>query len=216
MNVIAINGGPRKTKNTATILNHVLEGASSCGAQTELIHLYDLNYKGCVSCFSCKLKGGKSYGKCALKDDLTPVLEKISKADAIVLGSPIYLHSVTGAMRSFLERLVFQYLVYDKDHSSLFPRKIPFGFIYTMNVTKDQFQAEYETELKSYQAYLTKIFGSFESLIVNDTYQFDDYSRYVAPLFDEKKKREVQEKQFPIDSQNAFDLGVRFTKQCPE
>lgn len=216
MNVIAINGGPRKTKNTATILNHVLEGASSCGAQTELIHLYDLNYKGCVSCFSCKLKGGKSYGKCALKDDLTPVLEKISKADAIVLGSPIYLHSVTGAMRSFLERLVFQYLVYDKDHSSLFPRKIPFGFIYTMNVTKDQFQAEYETELKSYQAYLTKIFGSFESLIVNDTYQFDDYSRYVAPLFDENKKREVREKQFPIDSQNAFDLGVRFAKQCQE
>lgn len=214
MNVIAINGGPRKTKNTATILNHVLEGASSCGAQTELIHLYDLNYKGCVSCFSCKLKDGKSYGKCALKDDLTPVLEKTASADAIILGSPIYLHSVTGAMRSFLERLVFQYLVYDKDHSSLFPRKIPFGFVYTMNVTNDQFQSEYETELRSFQTYLAKMFGSFESLVVNDTYQFDDYSRYVATLFDEKKKREVREKQFPIDCQNAFDLGVRFAKQA--
>ncbi|XWX63056.1 flavodoxin family protein [Desulfitobacterium sp. AusDCA] len=48
MKVIAINGSPRKNKNTATLLNKALEGA-----ETELIHLYDLNYKGCVSCFAC-------------------------------------------------------------------------------------------------------------------------------------------------------------------
>lgn len=134
MKVMAINGSPRKNKNTATLLTKALEGASSCGAETELIHLYDQNYKGCVSCFACKLKNGKSYGKCALKDDLTPILEKVSNANAIIFGSPIYLHSVTGAMRSFLERLIFQYLVYDTNHSSLFKRKIPAGFIYTMNV----------------------------------------------------------------------------------
>ncbi|WP_242841802.1 hypothetical protein [Clostridium beijerinckii] len=47
----------------------------------------------------------------------------------------MYLHSVTGAMRSFLEKLIFQYLIYDTNHTSLFQRKIPAGFIYTMNVT---------------------------------------------------------------------------------
>ncbi|KOF56536.1 MULTISPECIES: flavodoxin family protein [Clostridium] len=216
MKVIAINGSPRKNKNTATLLTNVLDGASSCGAETELIHLYDKNYKGCVSCFACKLKNGKSYGKCALKDDLTPIFEKVSNADAIILGSPIYLHSVTGAMRSFLERLIFQYLVYDKDHSSLFQRKIPAGFIYTMNVTNEQFKAGYEDDLKSLQAYIEKTFGSFESLAVNDTYQFNDYSKYVAPLFDEKKKRKVREEQFPKDCQNAFNMGVRFVKQANE
>lgn len=215
MKVLAINGSPRKNKNTATLLNKVLDGASSCGAETELIHLYDLNYKGCISCFACKLKNGKSYGKCALKDDLTPILEKVSNADAIIFGSPIYLHSVTGAMRSFLERLIFQYLVYDQDHSSLFNRKMSVGFIYTMNVTHDQFKG-YEDELKSVQTYIEKIFGSFESLIANDTYQFDDYSRYVAPLFDETKKRKVKEKQFPQDCQNAFDMGVRLVEQVHE
>jgi multimeric flavodoxin WrbA len=69
MKVIAINGSPRKNKNTATLLNKALEGAASQGSETELIHLYDLNFKGCISCFSCKLKSGKNYGKCALKDD---------------------------------------------------------------------------------------------------------------------------------------------------
>lgn len=69
-NVIAVNGSPRKKWNTATLLKHALEGGKSLGADTELVHLYDLDYKGCTSCFACKLKGGKSYGKCATKDEL--------------------------------------------------------------------------------------------------------------------------------------------------
>ena len=79
MKVIAINGSPRKKWNTATLLEKALEGAASEGAETELIHLYDLNFKGCTSCFACKLKDGKSYGKCAMKDELTPVLDKIER-----------------------------------------------------------------------------------------------------------------------------------------
>ena len=52
MKVMAINGSPRKKWNTATLLDKALEGAASQGAETELIHLYDLNYKGCISCFA--------------------------------------------------------------------------------------------------------------------------------------------------------------------
>lgn len=54
MKVIALNGSPRKKWNTATLLKHALDGAASKGAETELIHLYDYNYKGCISCFACK------------------------------------------------------------------------------------------------------------------------------------------------------------------
>jgi multimeric flavodoxin WrbA len=65
MKVLALNGSPRKNWNTSIVLNHALEGAAFKGAETELINLYDYNYQGCISCFACKLKGGKSYGKCA-------------------------------------------------------------------------------------------------------------------------------------------------------
>ena len=58
MNIIAINGSPRKEDNTATLLNKALEGAASNGAETEIIHLYDFTYKGCKSCFACKLING--------------------------------------------------------------------------------------------------------------------------------------------------------------
>ena len=107
MKVIAINGSPRKKWNTATLLQNALDGAASQGAETELVHLYDLDYKGCTSCFACKLKNGRSYGKCAVQDGLTPVLKKIEVADALILGSPIYFGSVTGMMRCFMERLMF-------------------------------------------------------------------------------------------------------------
>ena len=68
MKVLAINGSPRKDWNTATLLKAALDGAASEGAGVELVHLYDLAYHGCVSCFACKLKGGSSYGNCAYKD----------------------------------------------------------------------------------------------------------------------------------------------------
>jgi multimeric flavodoxin WrbA len=95
------------------------------------------------------MKNGKSYGACAVKDDLTPILGKIEKAGAIILGSSIYLGGVTGEMRSFLERLVFPYLVYDAERSSLFKKKIPVGFIYTMGAPENRIkEAGYEQQFK--------------------------------------------------------------------
>ena len=82
MTYYAINGSPRKTHNTATILNKALEGVKAADpqAQTELIHLYSHDFSGCVSCFECKRLGGKSYGKCAVRDGLTPILERLADA----------------------------------------------------------------------------------------------------------------------------------------
>lgn len=211
MNVLAINGSPRKGWNTATLLNKTLEGAASQGADTELIHLYDLNFKGCISCFACKLKGGKSYGKCAYQDDLTPILDKIDKADAVILGSPIYLGNVTGEMRSLMERMVFQYLVYDENYSSLVVNKKAIGFIYTMNIREDMLQEwGYDRVFLANETIFARIFGASESLVVTDTYQFTDYSNYVVTAFDEAAKAKRRQAVFPKDCEKAFDMGVRF------
>jgi len=214
MKVIAINGSPRKKWNTAILLNKALEGAASKGAETELIHLYDLDYKGCISCFACKLKDGKSYGKCAANDELSPVFNKIEEADVLILGSPIYLGVATGEMRSFMERLIFQYLVYDTDRSTLFKRKISTGLIYTMGATESQMkQMGYEQNLKGVEMAMKRTFGASESLFSTDAYQFDDYSKYVATAFNEEKKAKRRDEEFPKDCQIAFDMGVRFAQQ---
>lgn len=212
--IIAINGSPRKNGNTAILLKKALEGAEAQGAETELINLYDLDYKGCISCFACKLKNGKSYGQCICKDGLTPVLESIKQVDALILGSPIYLGTVTGEMRSFMERLLYPYLVYDEKYSTIFEKKIPTGFIYTMNSAEEKVEElGYEQHFKINERFMKNIFGGLsEYLLVNDTYQFDDYSKYVAPKFNVVQKEHQRQTQFPKDCAKAFAMGARFIK----
>jgi multimeric flavodoxin WrbA len=210
MKIIAINGSPRKQWNTATLLGKSLEGAGSRGAETELIHLYDLDFKGCTSCFSCKLKGGKSYAKCAMNDGLTPVLEKLANADAFMLGSPIYFGTVTGEMRSFMERLLFQYLIYSRPPGSLFGRKIPTAFIYTMNISEETMKTyQYPVHFRANENYLARIFGHSEMLCSFETLQFEDYDKFVFNYFDPEERRERHRTVFPEDCRKAFELGGR-------
>ena len=49
------------------------------------------------------MKGGESYGKCAINDALTPILKEVEKADAILLGSPIYFGAVSASMKAFMD-----------------------------------------------------------------------------------------------------------------
>ena len=213
MKVMAFNGSPRKKWNTATLLTKALDGAASKGAETELVHLYDLNFRGCLSCFSCKRKGGRSYGRCAARDELTPFLKKVEETDAFILGSPIYFGTVSGEMRSFLERLLFPYHMYTFPPRSLFPKQIKTGFIYTMNVPEEWIaNLGYDKMVDSNERLLKTIFGASESLCSFDTYQFKDYSKVVVEIFDPEKKAKRRKEVFPIDCQKAFEMGARFTQ----
>jgi multimeric flavodoxin WrbA len=210
MKIMAFNGSPRKKWNTATLLQKGLEGAASKGAETELIHLYDQNYKGCISCFACKTIGGKSYGRCAVQDDLAPIFSRVEEADAIIMGSPIYWGDVSGEMKSFIDRLMFQYTTYTNPPGSLFSKKIKTGFIYTMNVTEEIMkQWQYAVNFNRYEAALKRIFGESEYMCCFDTLQFDDYSKVLATRFDPVKKKQRHDEVFPVDCQKAFEMGVR-------
>ena len=210
MKIIAINGSPRKKWNTATLLEKAAQGAASLGAEVELVHLYDLDYRGCISCFACKTTGGPSYGKCAVKDGLTPLLEKIARIDALILGSPIYYGTVTGEMRSFMERLFFPYSTYTDPPGTLFPKKIPTGFIYTLGATEELAKERgFHHPINLNEMVMGTIFGKSESLMCYDTYQFEDYSKVYAPRFNPEKKAKVRREIFPVDCEKAFELGKR-------
>jgi len=214
MKVIAINGSPRKNWNTATLLKKALEGAASQGAETELVHLYDLDFTGCQSCFACKTIGGVSYGRCAVEDDLTPVLRKAAEADAIILGSPFYFGTASGEMRSFMERLMFPYLAYSGPPRSLFPRKIQTGFIYTMNAPEEGMEPSgQQGRVNHNERLLQMLFGASESLCSFETYQFEDYSKVVSDLFDVEGRTRRREEVFPKDCEKAFEMGARFAKK---
>jgi multimeric flavodoxin WrbA len=207
MKVIAVNGSPRKGWNTHILLQKALEGAASKGAQTEMVNIYDINFKGCIGCLGCKLKGGK-VGRCALKDELEPVLGSIAECDALILGSPIYIGEVTGELRSFLERLIFQYLSYDKMGENLFGRTIKTAMVYTTNCPENMYEAVgYSRLFDDYEKFLGRVFGECRTLAASETLQVDDYDKYHMAMFDVPARRARREEVFPEDCKKAFGLG---------
>lgn len=215
MKLFAINGSPRKNGNTVTLLDQALKGAQSQGVQTQRIDLYDLNYKGCVSCFYCKRKD-RPHGDCAMRDELSPILENLKKADAVIFGSPIYYDNISSGMTAFLERFLFSNYIYSEEIPTVFPKRIQAGFIYSMNITKEQAEKVHvPSNLEKYQRSVTEILGNRpELLYVYNTWQFTDYSKYESSIFSESDKRRQREEQFPSDCRAAYDMGILITQKA--
>lgn len=213
MKIIAINGSPRKKGNTAELLKRALEGAKEGGAKTKLYHLYELEYTGCVSCFACKKKGNDCKGLCVIKDDLKEVLEEILKCDALIIGSPIYFSDVTGEIRSFLERLLFPILSYNEGEREQLKKSIPSAFIYTMNVPREQYESgSYKALTERNQDIIGGLLKAESKMLVScDTYQFKDYDKYNASRFSVEEKEKVRKEQFPLDLQEAFEIGKQLS-----
>ncbi len=210
MKIAIINGSPRKTGNTATLLKECQRGAQEAGATCDLLNLYSLDYKGCTSCFQCKRIDGKSYGVRAMQDELTPFLSQLESYDGLIIGSPMYFGSETGETRSFIERTLFPYLTYTPDYGSIFPKKIPTAMLYTMGVKEENLEAMgYPAVMERARSYIARILGTCELFYSTDTWQFSDYSKYLSTAFDPEAKAQRRAEVFPEDCRKAAELGAR-------
>ena len=209
-----INGSPRENGNTAQLLKRAMDGAREAGAEVELVNLYDrsLNYKGCMSCFACKIKGGRK-GICSFKDDLQPIMEKVMEADVLVCGSPVYCGYPSANLRAFMERLIFPAVNYSDFMHPLINKPKHSATIFTMNCPDVQmYKSNAYDILMDVNARQLGMFGPTEILYSFDTYQFNDYSRYDAAMIPAEHKKLMHETQFPMDLENAYELGKRLVK----
>lgn len=208
--IIVIDGGPRKTFNTASMLKKFAEGAASVSSEIEVntVRLYGLDYKGCMSCMACKIKG-KASNICKFKDALTPVLEEIAEADGLVLGSPNYFGEVTAQMRAFLERLAFPWLSYN-DYSLTAPKRMPVVLVETQNGSEN---ANNCNGYGTMEHCITQALGAPEKLFAYNTYQVKNYDNYELRGFSEPAKRQYREEHWEKDLQAAFDAGRRMAEQ---
>lgn len=211
--IIIIDGGPRKTFNTASMLKKFAEGANSASEEIEVkgYRLYEIDYKGCMSCMACKIKG-KAENICKFKDGLTPILNEIAEADGLVLGSPNYFGEVTGQMRAFLERLAFPWLSYN-DYSNTAPKRMPVVLIETQNGTQEYNNCN---GYGSMEYCITQALGEPEKLIAYNTYQVKNYANYELAGFSEEEKRKYRDEHWEDDLQQAYDAGRRMAGKIIE
>lgn len=100
--VLLINGSPRANGCTATAFEEMIKVFEAEGVETEIIHVGNMDIRGCISCGTCG-----TTGKCVIDDIVNEVAKKFEKADGLVLGSPVYYGSPNGTLLAFADRLFY-------------------------------------------------------------------------------------------------------------
>ncbi len=103
-NILIISASPRKGGNSDILCDRFAEGAGEKGHKVEKVFLASKNIGYCLGCGGCN-----SSNKCVQKDDMAEILDKMVKADVIVLATPVYFYSMDGQLKTFIDRTVPRY-----------------------------------------------------------------------------------------------------------
>lgn len=118
MRVVAFNGSPRGDSNTASLIRHVLAGLQEEGIETEMVSLAGKPLRGCLGCYKCYINQDR---RCVqAKDALNDHVRRMTEADGIILGSPVFVASVPAEMKALIDRAV----MVNKANGGLLRRKV--------------------------------------------------------------------------------------------
>ncbi|MCD8309263.1 MAG: flavodoxin family protein [Clostridia bacterium] len=98
--VVIISSSPRKGGNSEILAQKFAEGAIAAANQVHIFYVRDIDLKFCTGCLYCQ-----QHGKCILNDGMNGLYDTIQNADVIVLATPVYYYSVSGQLKTFLDRL---------------------------------------------------------------------------------------------------------------
>lgn len=99
MKVVGLSGSPRRDGNTEMLLNELLKGAASQGAEVKTFRLATMKIKPCQHCDYCL-----EAGCCKIQDDMQVIYGELAAADVIVLASPIQFMGVTADAKAMIDR----------------------------------------------------------------------------------------------------------------
>ena len=112
MNILVLNGSPRKKGNTEIMADAFIKGASEQGHQVEKVNLGHMKIAPCLACEFCFTHNGV----CVQKDDMAEILDKMVEADVIVLATPVYFYTMDAQMKTLIDRTVPRYIeIQNKD-----------------------------------------------------------------------------------------------------
>jgi multimeric flavodoxin WrbA len=92
--VLGIVGSYRKGGTIDQAVSTVLAAAAAGGAATEKVYLLDSRIEFCTNCRNCTQHPGPDPGRCFLEDDMAGLIERVERADALVLGAPVNFGNV--------------------------------------------------------------------------------------------------------------------------
>lgn len=216
MNILAVNGSPRRHWNTEIILEHALAGAAQIpNARTETVFLYPMHYSGCTSCYACKRRG-KPSSLCRMRDTLTPALEKAQEADVLLLGTPVYFFTESAGTRAFIERLLYPWSAFlAEGYGTRRPKPMVAGLFYTLAGTEETVPAHGHSHFKdSTDQFFSLHFPHHEVLLAYETLHTDAYDKFELDVFNPEARRASRETRFVKDCERARAIGEALAQKA--
>lgn len=151
--VLILSGSPRKGGNSDLLCDEFLRGAAEGINDVEKIRIAEKKIGYCHACYYCRDHGGE----CAIKDDMSEVLQKIIEADVLVLASPVYFYAIDAQLKAVIDRTVSRWTeVKSKD----------FYYIIT---AADSDREAMDTTLACFRGYAACVNGAKEKGVVYGT-----------------------------------------------
>ncbi|HWR62228.1 MAG TPA: flavodoxin family protein, partial [Clostridia bacterium] len=124
INILAIYGSHRRGYNSDMLLDKLLEGIGSDGAEVEKVYASSGGIKSCTACEGCY-----KLGYCVIKDEMQQVYKSIDKADIIIAASPVYFYTVTSHMKKLIDRCQAVWAGKYKTGNPMISKKPRIGYI---------------------------------------------------------------------------------------
>jgi multimeric flavodoxin WrbA len=147
MKIIGFNASPRKRGNTAWAIGQIFNGATEASAKTQIFHSNELTISPCRGCLGCVKGDG-----CVVADDMSAIYAALKQADALILGSPIYMAQMSGQAKVFTDRLFAQITPSFSPHFNEENAGKKLVLVFTQgNPDQNRFQAYYDYTKSMFQ-----------------------------------------------------------------
>ncbi len=136
--VLIVSSSPRKGGNSETLARKFAEGAISAGNEVKVIAVRDVKLQFCTGCLYCQ-----SHDRCVLGDGMNELYSEFENADVLVFATPVYYYSVSGQLKTFLDRL-----------NPLYPRENKFKEVYLLATAAEDDEAAMNGSVSDIQGWI--------------------------------------------------------------
>lgn len=136
--ILVISSSLRAKSNSECLANYFANGARDEGNEVEIINLKNKNLAFCKGCLACQ-----KIGKCVINDDANAITDKMEQADVIAFASPVYYYSISGQLKTLIDRA-----------NSLYLRNYKFRDIYFLSTAAEDEKETFKGAEKAIQGWI--------------------------------------------------------------
>ncbi|MDE5601598.1 MAG: flavodoxin family protein [Clostridia bacterium] len=136
--IVVVTSSPRKNGNSEILAQKFAEGAMAAGNEVKFVAVRDIDLKFCTGCLYCN-----SHDRCVLNDGMNALYADFQNADVLVFATPIYYYSVSGQLKTMLDRL-----------NPLYVRDNKFKHVYLLTTAADTDESAMDGAVKDIQGWI--------------------------------------------------------------